>query len=134
MQAPRAGDLARFLGLKQFIPDDELIVVRPERRATIVDDKGKPWEYRSPLQSDIRYEGPVRSSRPGAPIRRAYMTRDSFGKALMPYVAESFESAVFRWTANLEPEAVREVAPDVVIIELVERRLMSPPRQLTADR
>ena len=52
-----------------------------------------------------------------------YCRRDSFGIALYPYLAESYESAVFSRSEDYSVEAFSELTADAVILEIVERNL-----------
>lgn len=61
---------------------------------------------------------------------RLLMFRDSFGAALMPYLARHSRAATFIWTDQFEHEAVEREQPDVVITELIERLLMRKPPRL----
>lgn len=53
----------------------------------------------------------------------AYMFRDSFSAALIPYMAQVFNTADFHWKHNIEKSDLDAIANnyDVVILELVER-------------
>jgi hypothetical protein len=133
-EVSHGGDLARFLGLKAWLSDDEVVPVVAATAATMTGEGGLPWHAHSPLESDMGYEAIVRSSRPGAPIRRAYVLRDSYGNALVPYMADSFESAVYRWTTLIDVDELRELAPDVVIIEIVQRFLMRAPKLIAVGK
>ena len=127
----QGGDLARFLGLKRRMPDDDVRVVLPDAQATVEtvwSDQAIPWKRRADLKRDMRVEAYVRSSRPQAPIARALVIRDWFGNALVPYLAEYFGSAMYRWTEWLDPQELEDYRPNVVIIEIAERYLMKDPK------
>jgi hypothetical protein len=61
-------------------------------------------------------EGPA-----GAP--RAVVFRDSFGSAMIPFLAEHFSRAVYLWQNNFDPQVVIDERPAVVIQEWVGRHL-----------
>jgi hypothetical protein len=56
-------------------------------------------------------------------LPRALMFHDSFTWALGPFLAEHFRRIVFVWTDQFSPELVRRERPEVVIQQLVERKL-----------
>jgi hypothetical protein len=58
---------------------------------------------------------------PDAP--KLYMIRDSFAIAMFQFLKESFSESTFRWTTDFNKEQVLEYKPDVVIFEMVERKL-----------
>ena len=65
---------------------------------------------------------------------RALIFRDSFGNALVPYLAEDFSRSVFIWDRDVDPEAVIRENPDIVIQEIVGRFLGRRPRTLEEVR
>jgi hypothetical protein len=54
---------------------------------------------------------------------RAVMFHDSFTWALAPFLSEHFHRAVFLWTDQFSCELVEREHPNIVIQELVERKL-----------
>jgi hypothetical protein len=129
---PLGGDLARFLGLKRHLPDEDVRVGLPDAQATVETvwgDHTVPWKRRADLKRDMKIEPHVRSSRPNAPVPRAFVLRDSFGNALVPYLAEYFGTAVYRWTEWLDPQELEDFRPNVVIVEIAERYLMKDPKE-----
>ncbi len=61
--------------------------------------------------------------------------RDSFGISLYPYLADSFENALFLRSASYDPGEIEKTGADTVLIELVERnlpQLAAAGRSLTA--
>ncbi|QEH31654.1 hypothetical protein OJF2_01190 [Aquisphaera giovannonii] len=57
-------------------------------------------------------------------LPRAVMFRDSFCSDLVPFLSEHFRRIVYAWKYTMDQELVERERPDVVIQELVERRLM----------
>ena len=59
------------------------------------------------------------------------MFRDSFGSALIPFLAEHFSEVVFQWNRDVDPRVVRREKPDIVIHEIwagtVGGRRWGPP-------
>jgi len=68
---------------------------------------------------------------PAAP--RLVMLHDSFGDSLKPLLAEHFRRAAFFRTPRVSLQALDREKPDVVIQEIVERSLMSPPPKDALD-
>jgi hypothetical protein len=54
---------------------------------------------------------------------RVVIFRDSFASALIPFLSEHFSRAVYLWQNNVDPQVIEDERPDVVIHELVGRRL-----------
>ena len=52
-----------------------------------------------------------------------YCRRDSFGIALYPFLADSFQQAEFSRSADYSVAAFSELDADVVILEIVERNI-----------
>lgn len=57
---------------------------------------------------------------------KVVMYRDSFGRALVPFIAESFNSVDFVWTHNFAKNFgyVKRKKPDIVIEQIVERSII----------
>ena len=68
----------------------------------------------------------LRSKNYTAPIHKMVMFRDSFGTDLIPHFAQHFQNALYLWK-DFNPQDVGREKPDVVIQEVVERRLMNDP-------
>jgi alginate O-acetyltransferase complex protein AlgJ len=66
------------------------------------------------------------TERPGAPIPRAVVFGDSFTGFLVPYLSQRIGRAVYCLDGEFDTRLVEAEHPDLVIWELVERRLMQP--------
>ena len=106
-------DLARMLRVPDVLQEDE-VRLEAHRKAKIVEPR-----HPNPAGADARIvtESADRS-RP-----RAVIFRDSFGTALVPFLSEHFSRAVYLWQYNVDPAVVEQERPDVVIHELVGRRV-----------
>lgn len=62
---------------------------------------------------------------PTAKINKAVIFHDSFGKSLYPYLASNFKPSVFVWSNDFNPEIIKKEKPDIIIQQLVERRLFN---------
>jgi hypothetical protein len=112
---PRTGfDLARMLGLGRVWVEDDLQLEPPGgRRARVVEPARAS---RALMDARVVTEGPA-----GAP--RAVVFRDSFGSAMIPFLAEHFSRAVYVWQNDFDPALVANERPAVVIQEWVGRHL-----------
>ena len=109
------GDLAGMLGLTRLLTEDrlELIPKRP-RLARVVEPEGA---------SPVDEEGFLVTEIPGSHLPRAVVFRDSFVSPLVPFLSEHFSRVVYLWQKDFVPESLRSERPDVVIHEMVGRRL-----------
>jgi hypothetical protein len=62
-----------------------------------------------------------------ANLPRLVMLRDSFGIELIPFIAAHFSRSAIVQGYNFAPEVIASEQPDVVLIEMAERRLNSAP-------
>jgi hypothetical protein len=112
---PRSGmDLARMLGLGQVLVEEDLQLEPTHGRQSRVVEPARP--SRALMDPRVVTEGPA-----GAP--RAVVFRDSFGSAMIPFLAEHFSRAVYLWQNNFDPQVVIDERPAVVIQEWVGRHL-----------
>lgn len=90
----------------------------------------KDWNFRYGHEIQYRYTEPVKDHM-DIEIRTVcegkkgslVMFRDSFGNALLPFMAESFGKSYFTRQVPYDLEAAAGEKPDAVILELVERNL-----------
>lgn len=113
--AAGGGDLAWMLGLNFSLAERELRLspVVP-RRARVVEPSGDLKQFGVP-----RVVTTVDDPR----LPRAVVYRDSFGSALVPFLAEHFARMVTLWEYDVVPATIREEQPQVVIQQWVGRRL-----------
>ena len=113
VQAP-GRDLARMLGLETWLSEDEPILQPRHAAARVVE----------PAHPDENFdEGRLVSEATGTSLPRAVIYRDSFGSALVPFLAEHFSRALFLWEYDIEPTRIAQEQPRVVIQEWAGRRL-----------
>ena len=72
---------------------------------------------------ELKRNGDLVTTQDDPNLPRAVIFHDSFSEALIPYLAEHFSYAVFRWRASFDGDLILEVKPDVVLEQRVERRL-----------
>ena len=113
------GDLARVSGVQHHLADTEVWAAPPPNNLT--DEHGKPvtWKMRD-IRARARLD--VRN-RDGEGT--AVVVRDSYGEALIPWVSLLFRRTVWIWSYEFSAEDVMREKPDVVIQQLVERKLMT---------
>lgn len=64
----------------------------------------------------LRYDNPNASG-------NLMLYRDSFSEELLPFLAEDFNQLYAIWTYKIDGNDIRQVKPDVVILEIVERHI-----------
>jgi len=108
-------DLARLMGLNDIISEeDRQLQPRTPRRATIVD-----IDRQDPLWNVGRVALEVKDRN----LLKLVMFRDSFGSALVPFLAEHFQHSLFLWQYDFDPAVIEREKPDVVIWLMTSRRL-----------
>ncbi len=109
------GDLASMLGLSSALPETERrLVPRRPRRARTIEPPTSEKGFGVPRMVTVVDD---------ATLPRAVVYRDSFGSALIPFLAEHFQRMVVLWEYDVVPATIREERPQVVIHEWVGRRL-----------
>jgi alginate O-acetyltransferase complex protein AlgJ len=107
-------DLARMLGLGSVLVEEDLQLEPRGARQFRVIEPSRP--SRGLMDARVVTLGPASGP-------RAVVFRDSFGSAMIPYLAEHFSRAVFLWQNNFDPDLVEAERPAVVIQEFVGRHL-----------
>ena len=104
-----AGDLAGFLGLKQQLFSTD--------RYYTVDG------YDTHQAEDLGGEenGAYRYSAKDADPRKLYVIRDSFGRAMLPYLGSQFSESCFRHRISYSYNDLVSQKPDILVYETVER-------------
>jgi hypothetical protein len=122
MISRKGGDLARMLALDDRLPEkDPALVPHLARRARQLDPG-----FRVPTLSDEMQ--PQLWECPDHSLPRAVMLRDSFAGTLIPFLSEHFQRILYLWQEPFQFDAgvIEREHPDVVIQEIVERKLGSP--------
>lgn len=108
-------DLARMMGLADIVhEEDRQLQPREARRARVV-EQDRP--------DALWNNGRVALEVDDASLPRMVMFRDSFGSALVPFLAEHFRRSVFLWQYDFDPQVIEKEKPDVVIWLMTSRRL-----------
>jgi hypothetical protein len=127
-----ATDIVRnLLGLDGWIRERHGI------RARVLDDAeisavrgsdGQPYDY--PYSPPPGLEQKVIRRAPPRDGSRVLVYRDSYGNAMIPFLAHTFDEVVYTRppkTMGFDPADIERYRPDVVIYEFVERALFYPP-------
>jgi len=114
-----SGDLTQMLGLPRQFREEDIaplgkILATPQARCA----KQEPSVAANIETFVYRCPDPPRYS--------ALVYRDSMGIPLMPMLAENFARTTFVTSAQLDPQQVDALKPDIVIEEMVERASTSP--------
>lgn len=115
-----SGDLAGLLGLRGVIWESR---PRPRLRAT-------PRARIEGDCNDVGAEvGVCVSEAEGEGLPRVLMYRDSAASFFIPFLAEHVARGVYVWDTSWKfpTEQLERERPDVVVLEMVERRLMEKP-------
>ena len=108
-------DLARMMGLNDIIhEEDRQLQPRAPRHAKVVEiDRPDPtWNV-----------GRVALEVNNSALPRLVLFRDSFGSALVPFLAEHFRRSVFLWQYHFDPQVIEKEKPDWVILLITSRRM-----------
>ena len=111
-------DLARMMGLNDLIrEEDRQLQPRAPRRAEIVeiDRKDPTWNV-GRVALEVK-------DHPAWP--KLVVFRDSFGSALVPFLAEHFRRSLFLWQYDFDPAIIEKEKPDYVVWEVTSRRFHS---------
>lgn len=107
-------DLAEMLALENLYQDENIIIsyiTSPNIKEKIIDDNiFKGYRRVSYINNDLE-EGKI------------LVYRDSFSTALVPYFNETFHEGVYVWTGQITESDVKQVKPDIVVLEIVEREI-----------
>lgn len=111
-----SGDLAGMLGL-YGVDFESAPTLRPRRPA------------RARYEGVCGDVGQCASVVEGGRLPRLLMYRDSAASSLIPFLAEHFGRGVYVWDRKwgFSDELMEKERPDVLLLEMVERRLMDPP-------
>ena len=114
-------DLAGMLDLRDVFREDVLGLRRrtPGRASSADPHVDVARDTKEPWAVPQAYEG----GDPTGP--RAVVLRDSFSIGLIPLLSEHFSRVLYLTTYDLRPRLIERERPDVVILQLVERHLLT---------
>ena len=123
------GDLANMMGLSDHLKEDRIMFVNKEWY------KARGDSYFGPV-NHYYFEEPQYSYTGNAALPNALVFHDSFWWELLPFMAESFNKALYVW---LRPQTdhefrffdealIEKEKPDLVIDEFTERYILPPLR------
>lgn len=126
------GDLSRLMGLKQELTE-ERVTVQSFAACQLSHEDGAPLEIED---IDIPGDKGTVALCPEANNEKIVFFHDSFGKSLYPYLGSQFKRSKFVWSDDFDPEVIRAEMPDIVIQEIVERKLLNgapDPEELAGE-
>ncbi len=110
-------DLPRMLGLQALVSEVALEVrPRSPARARVLEPPGADPSVET---------GRLVTEHPDGTLPRVVVFRDSFMSQLVPLLAEHCSRCVFLWQKDLDPRVILDERPDLVIHQMVGRRLQS---------
>jgi alginate O-acetyltransferase complex protein AlgJ len=114
-------DLAEMLGMEDVLTD---------RRYEVVSSTPRLWQAVDPAPllglRDWGVTPPIVTERPGAGLPRAVVFCDSFINRLFPFLSDSFGRVAYLREYEFDLAALDHEKPDLVILELAERKLLRP--------
>jgi len=108
----KGGDLTRILNLEYYYDDSDFIFKRKKDDTYIIN---------IPLNDFDGGRDISKSSDKLLP--KAIMFRDSFTKKMIPFISNQFSEIVYDWTEKINHNLIKEEKPNIVIFEIVERRI-----------
>lgn len=127
------GDIAQMLGLADAYEADvvELQPLEPEPfewhttglHPVLLPEGSEEGERAFGIERRV----PLAAVRAREDLPTLVMFRDSFGTALLPYMARDYRRAVFYWQYRIDPAVVSLERPDVVVQEVAERYFVRRP-------
>lgn len=123
----RGGDLARICGLPGDLLEPQLEIHVQPTRGPVTLASGKELTFD---RLDVRERDEILTRAPRGEITGAVIIRDSFGEALLQYLAPHFQTADWIWSYDFPADVIEREHPALVIEQLVERKLLTigPPR------
>jgi hypothetical protein len=110
------GDLANMLGLSGLLTEEETVLALHAR-----------WRFSShpaPDQNERLDEFPFAQEVDDPKLPKVVFLRDSFCSMLKLFLGDHFRRAAYYWTADFPNETILLEKPDIVVEELVERKLV----------
>jgi hypothetical protein len=108
-------DLARMMGLSDVVSEQDCRLDPMAKRQARIVEQDRP---------DAQWnQGRVVLERDDPSLPTAVIFRDSFGSALVPFLAEHFRRSVFLWQYDVDTKVIEQENPTVVIWLMTSRRL-----------
>lgn len=116
-ESDRGGDLSKMLGLDTQMAEPE-VRLSPDRGFRATEGDGKPLIKTLNVQ---KRRQPFAMTQQRADLPQCMVFRDSFASAMIPFLSEHFSRSAYYWQRNVDPVAIRQEKPTIVIQEMVER-------------
>lgn len=116
------GDLAGILGLNGLMTEEKLNLTPRQPLKAL--SNGNAVSTRP-----VHLNNWMVTEKNEANLPRMVMFHDSFSLALIRFLAENFSHAKYVWRPGMNREFIESEAPDVVVLQICERRLMFDPQE-----
>ena len=104
-------DLAKNIAIGDIVPRSEVVYTLKEE-SHVVDGTPKPYGHFAIFKDNVT----------GDSIK-VLLFHDSFGVALMPFLAQTFSQSTFLWTTDFRYDIIEKEKPDIVIQERMQSYL-----------
>ena len=116
------GDLATMVYLAEVAHEEWLNLLPRRPHLAHAAKEGVAWP-KEKLEETFPLGKPFATECDDPPLPRAVMFHDSFCLAMQPFLSEHFRRIAYVWHDDFFPAVVESERPDVVIQELLERKL-----------
>lgn len=122
------GDLARMVGMTEELTEPIVQATVPGSQVYKLDKLSFKEPSLDPNRRSSIYVNPAN---PEGPVGVIFM--DSFGNRIVPLLREGFSRLTTVWSVSVLEDVVRAEAPDVVIMEYVERLSQGARHGMTSE-
>jgi alginate O-acetyltransferase complex protein AlgJ len=121
----KGGDLATMVELSEREREVWLNLTPLSPRRARLATEGVVWPkgVNFPLSATVQRGEPFAKECDDPRLPRAVVFHDSFCEALEPFLSEHFRRIAYLWRDDFHPEVIEREKPDVVIQEILERKL-----------
>lgn len=117
-----SSDLINMMGLNSTITDRRLSLVKKTENLAFEVESGIFYQPELPIE-----KRPFATELKNSNTPKILMFHDSFASSLRPFLSETFSRIVYVWEDKLDNKIVKKERPNIVIQEIVERKLMTDP-------
>ena len=117
-----SSDLINMMGLNSTTTDRRLSLVKKTENLAFEVESGIFYQPELPIE-----KRPFATELKNSNTPNILMFHDSFTSSLRPFLSETFSRIVYVWEDKLDNKIVKKERPNIVIQEIVERKLMTDP-------